>query len=85
MYSLLANPGQIDVLREQYLAGGMGYGHAKQALFELILDTFDEPRKRFNYYQENPAEVTIALAKGAEKARQVAHKVLLRVRSKIGY
>ena len=85
LYSLLANPGQIEVLREQYLAGGMGYGHAKQALFELILDTFDEPRKRFSYYQENPAEVTIALAKGAEKARQVAHKVLLRVRSKIGY
>ena len=85
LYSLLANPGQIEVLREQYLAGGMGYGHTKQALFELILDTFDSPRKRFNYYQENPAEVTIALTKGAEKARQIAHKVLLRVRSKIGY
>lgn len=85
LYSLLANPGQIEILREQYTTGGMGYGHAKQALFELILDTFGSPRKRFTYYQENPAEVTIALAKGAEKARQVAHKVLWRVRAKIGY
>lgn len=85
LYSLLANPGQIEILREQYTSGGMGYGHAKQALFELILDTFDAPRKRFNYYQENPAEVTISLTKGAEKARQVAHKVLWRVRAKIGY
>ena len=85
LYSLLANPGQIEILREQYTTGGMGYGHAKQALFELILDTFDAPRKRFTYYQENPAEVTIALTKGAEKARQVAHKVLWRVRAKIGY
>lgn len=85
LYSLLANEGQITVLREQYLSGGMGYGHAKQALFELIIDTFDTPRKRYEYYQENPAEVTIALAKGAEKARKVAHNVLLRVRAKIGY
>lgn len=85
LYALLANQGQTSDLREQYLAGGMGYGHAKQALFDLILDTFDEPRNRYNYYQENPAEVTIALTKGAEKARQIAHKVLLRTRSKIGY
>ena len=85
LYSLMANPEQIQILREQYLNGGMGYGHAKQALFELVLDTFDTPRQKFNYYVENPAEVSIALAKGAEKARKVAHEVLLRVRNKVGY
>jgi tryptophanyl-tRNA synthetase len=85
LYSLLANPAQIEALRQQYLAGGMGYGHAKQALFELIMETFEEPRKRYDYYQVNPAEVTIALAKGAKKAREIAHEVLLRVRNKIGY
>ena len=85
LYSLLASPDQIEALRQQYLAGGMGYGHAKQALFELILETFEEPRKRYNYYQANPAEVTIALTKGAKKAREIAHEVLLRVRNKIGY
>ncbi|MEL0302059.1 MAG: tryptophan--tRNA ligase, partial [Flavobacteriaceae bacterium] len=61
LYSLLANPNQTEALKQQYLAGGMGYGHAKQALFELILETFEEPRKRYDYYQANPAEVTIAL------------------------
>ena len=85
LYSLLANPVQIEELRQQYLAGGMGYGHAKQALFELIMETFEEPRKRYDYYQANPAEVTIALTKGAKKAREIAHQVLLRVRNKIGY
>ena len=85
LYSLLANPAQIEALRQQYLAGGMGYGHAKQALFELIMETFEEPRKRYDYYQANPAEVTIALTKGAKKAREIAHEVLLRVRNKIGY
>lgn len=85
LYSLLANPAQTEALKQQYLAGGMGYGHAKQALFELIIETFKEPRKRYDYYQANPAEVTIALTKGAKKAREIAHEVLLRVRNKIGY
>ena len=85
LYSILANPNQTEALKQQYLAGGMGYGHAKQALFELILETFEEPRKRYDYYQANPAEVTIALTKGAKKAREIAHEVLLRVRNKIGY
>lgn len=85
LYSLLADLNQIEGLRQQYLAGGMGYGHAKQALFELIMETFEEPRKRYDYYQANPAEVTIALTKGAKKAREIAHEVLLRVRNKIGY
>ena len=85
LYSLLANPAQIEALRQQYLAGGVGYGHAKQALFDLIMETFEEPRKRYDYYQANPAEVTIALTKGAKKAREIAHEVLLRVRNKIGY
>ena len=85
LYSLLANANQTEALKQQYLAGGMGYGHAKQALFELILETFEEPRKRYDYYQANPAEVTIALTKGAKKAREIAHEVLLRVRNKIGY
>ncbi len=85
LYSLLGTTEEVAALRQQYNVGGMGYGQAKQALFELILDRFDTPRKRFSYYQENPAEVTIALTKGAEKARKVAHEVLLRVRNKIGY
>ena len=63
----------------------MGYGHAKQALFELILDSFVEARTKFDYYQNNPAEVAIALTKGAEKAKVIATDVMMRVRSKIGY
>ena len=74
-----------SALRSQYVAGGMGYGHAKQALFELILKRFGPERDRFNYFMAHPQEIEIALAKGAEKARHVANDVLLRVRSKIGY
>jgi len=85
LYSLLGTEQQISDLRTLYCAGGMGYGHAKQALFELILDSFAEARTKFDYYQNNPAEVTIALTKGAEKAKIIATDVMMRVRSKIGY
>ncbi|MDA9359211.1 tryptophan--tRNA ligase [Flavobacteriaceae bacterium] len=85
LYSLLGTEQQISDLRSLYNTGGMGYGHAKQALFELILDSFAEARTKFDYYQNNPAEVTIALTKGAEKAKLIATDVMMRVRSKIGY
>ena len=63
----------------------MGYGHAKQALFELIVEKFKVERAKFNYLSENPQEVEVALAKGAVKAGKIADEVLLRVRRKLGF
>ena len=85
IYSLLASLESIEDLRKQYLAGGMGYGHAKQALFELMVEKFKKEREKFNYYQDHPEEVEVALAKGAVKASKIADEVLLRVRRKLGF
>lgn len=85
LYQLMATPEATEALRSRYVAGGMGYGHAKTALFELLLERFKKERESFDFYYQNPEEVQIALAKGAQKARTVAQEVLLRVRSKIGY
>lgn len=85
LYELLANAQQVDTLRQEYLAGGMGYGHAKQALYDLILERFAKERQQFNYFLEHPQEIEIALAKGADRARDIANEVLLRVRNKVGY
>ena len=85
LYKLLASQEQIEGMSANYLAGNYGYGHAKQALYELILTAFDEPRERFAYYMDHLHEVDEALAKGAEKARTVANGVLARVREKVGY
>jgi tryptophanyl-tRNA synthetase len=63
----------------------MGYGHAKQALFELMVEKFKVEREKFNYYQEHPEEVEVALAKGAVKASKIADEVLHRVRRKLGF
>lgn len=84
LFSLIANPGPIEDLKKQYLAGGMGYGHAKQTLFRLMVERFKTEREKFNYYQDHPEEVEVALAKGAVKASKIADEVLLRVRRKLG-
>ena len=85
IYSLLANEAQIKTMKANYENGNYGYGHAKQALFELIVETFATPRERYNYYMTNLNEIDKALALGAEKAKLVADDVLKRVREKVGY
>ncbi|PKA98351.1 tryptophanyl-tRNA synthetase [Flavobacteriaceae bacterium MAR_2009_75] len=85
LYKILATPEQIEEMSANYLAGNYGYGHAKQALYEVILQKFEEAREKYEYYTNNLNEVDEALAKGAEKARIVANGVLERVREKVGY
>ncbi len=85
LYRLLAEAAQIDEMRTKYLAGNYGYGHAKKALYELIIHKFEKQRARYRYYMENTEEIDAALKKGAEKAFETANEVLLRVRTKLGY
>ncbi len=85
IYSLLANAEQIETMKANYENGNYGYGHAKQALFELIVEKFAKQRERYNYYMNNLDEIDKALALGAEKAKLVANDVLKRVREKVGY
>ena len=72
-------------MRKNYLAGNYGYGHAKQALFELILTKFAEPREKFSALMADKSQIDKALRIGAEKAKLVADEVLKRVRTKVGY
>ena len=85
LYKLLASAGEISEMRIKYEGGNYGYGHAKQELYELILDKFAIIRERYSYFMENTNEIDKALEIGAQKAREVAQKVLNRVRHKIGY
>ncbi|WGH74783.1 tryptophan--tRNA ligase [Tenacibaculum tangerinum] len=85
LYKLLASDEQIAEMRANYEGGNYGYGHAKQALYELIVEKFADVRSKYHHYMENRHEIDEALAVGAEKARIVANDVLKRVRSKVGY
>ena len=76
---------QFEIMKANYKNGNYGYGHAKQALYELIIDKFAVPRQRYNHFMSHLNEIDDALALGAEKAKIVANTVLKRVREKAGY
>ncbi len=85
LYKLLASKEETAAMHTNYERGNYGYGHAKQALFELIITRFENQRAQFNYYMQNINELEQALKLGAEKAKTVAGEVLSRVRNKVGY
>ena len=85
LYSLLGTPEQIEDLRGKCLAGGFGYGHAKKALLELILERFAKERELFQYYTDHLDEVEQKLLEGAQKAARVAEVRLADVRKKLGF
>ncbi len=87
IYKLVASPEQIALMKIRYANENrdFGYGHAKQALFELICERFKTEREKYNYYINNLSEVDVLLEKGAVKAGKMADEVLQRVREKLGF
>jgi tryptophanyl-tRNA synthetase len=87
IYKLLATETEISEMIEKYknVNQDFGWGHAKQALFELLVERFKTEREKYNYYMSNREELDKALTLGAEKARKVANEVLNRVREKLGF
>ena len=85
IFALLASEAEIQAMKANYQGGNYGYGHAKQALFELILTKFETQRERYSHFMENPQLIDDALKVGALKAKKVADGVLQRVREKLGY
>ena len=85
LYKLLASEDQIAEMRLNYEGGNYGYGHAKQALFELIIDQMSKERETFDYYMQNTDELIQKLEEGEAKARIIGRSVLARVKEKIGF
>jgi len=85
IYKLVATQEQTEALREKYLAGNFGYGHAKQELFELLIQKYSREREAFNFYMSNPEELERKLKVSEEKATTIARGVLAKVRGKLGF
>jgi tryptophanyl-tRNA synthetase len=85
LYSLVATPEQTAELRQKYEAGGFGYGHAKQAFYELLVQKYAKEREIYNYYMNNLPELEAKLQEGENKARQIAATVLAKVRGTLGF
>lgn len=85
LYKLLADPNQISEMRANYAKGGYGYGHAKTALYELILSKFDKQRKRYDELMSNTSQLEKELEVGEAKARKLAQEKLKKVRAVLGF
>lgn len=84
LYKLFASPEQAADLARRYRAGGLGYGHAKQELFEVMDARLGPARERYEALMADPDRVVAILEDGAARARPVARGVLERVRDAIG-
>ena len=87
IYKLLATETELAILTEKYknFNRDFGYGHAKQLLFELILEKFKIEREKYDFYMSNLFQIDTLLKLGAEKAGKIANGVLGRVREKLGF
>lgn len=85
IYELVAQADAVQAMRDNYLRGGYGYGHAKKELLSTLLDGFATERARFAELMADRTELDAQLRIGAEKASAVARGVLERVRGKVGY
>lgn len=85
IYKLLATEEQTQTMDANYRGGNYGYGHAKQALFELIMDVYAGPRAEYDRLMNNVDELELSLQKGEAKAMNIASGVLDRAKSKLGF
>lgn len=84
LYQLFASAEQQAALAERYRAGGMGYGEAKQALFEAAWAYFETARQRRAEWEARPADLEDVLLTAARKASTKGQEVLDRVRTACG-
>lgn len=84
LYKLFATPDQQADLASRYRAGGLGYGHAKQELFEVVNSGLMGPRERYMALMDKPEDVREILDNGAIRARKIARATLDRVRGAVG-
>jgi len=84
LYKALAPADKTEDLRQRYIRGGYGYGHAKQELFEVMDTLLAEPRERYHAWLADPARIESVLEDGARRARVAAERTLLRLRQRAG-
>lgn len=85
LYKLFADEEQQAALAQRYRAGGMGWGHAKQELFEKMDAVIAPMRERYDELMANPQEIEAILHRGGERARETAAATVSRLRKAMGF
>lgn len=84
LFKLFASAEQQASLADRYRAGGMGYGEAKQAVYDAAMEYFAPARARRVDLVADSSYVEDVLQAGAKKARAKGQEVLQRVRDACG-
>ncbi|ART63749.1 tryptophan--tRNA ligase [Kushneria marisflavi] len=83
IYSAFANESEEQAMRSRY-AEGIGWGDAKNAVFEHLNAQLEGPRDEYERLMQDPAHIESVLQKGAERARSEANTLLERLRPAVG-
>lgn len=84
LYKHFANQEQVEALRQRYIAGGMGWGHAKTELFEVINHTLTPLREKYNQLMQDKPYIDQVLVEGSVKARELASKKISQLQKIVG-
>jgi len=81
----LATKTEVHDLEQRLAAGGLGWGQAKEELFELLNNHLTEPRKHYQALRRDESFLWSVLDDGAKRAFEISRGVLDRIRHAIGY
>ncbi|MGL5051229.1 MAG: tryptophan--tRNA ligase [Fusobacteriaceae bacterium] len=84
LYSLFVSKEKVQDMKDKFVAGNYGYGHAKNELLEAILEYFKEAREKREELVANPEYVNSILQEGAEKARKIAKEKMIKIKKAVG-
>ena len=85
LFKIIGSDEETEKLRARYTNGGMGYGEAKELLYNQTLNRFSKNRELFFELTANRDKVEQLLLEGASKARKQAQNVLKRFRARVGF
>ncbi|MGE7992080.1 tryptophan--tRNA ligase [Pseudomonas sp. NPDC089554] len=83
LFQAFSTPAQAGEFRDE-LMQGMGWGEAKQRLFQLLDGQLGEARERYHQLIACPADLEDILLAGAAKARKTASPFLEQLREAVG-
>lgn len=82
-YQFFATESEQKELKEKF-QNGIGWGEAKEILFQKLDSSLKDKREKYQHYLEDPKEIRRVLEEGKEKTLKVAKPFLSEIRKIVG-